>query len=279
METFESPAGIRHFNINRIEQGELSSMTDLLVEEDPLEIRLEYGDQSQRIRQPLAVTMRTPGNDVELALGFLFTEAIIGKTEDVSGVLASPEANRVTVALSAGLTVDPARLDRHFYTTSSCGVCGKGSLEMVESVSCFYPRPGFPELSVDVLSTFPEKLESAQSLFDVTGGIHAAALFDAGGELILLREDVGRHNAVDKLIGAAFQQAQLPLRDHILVLSGRIGFELVQKATMAGIPVIAAVGAPSSLAVELAEAGDISLVGFLRHDRMNVYCGMERIKK
>jgi FdhD protein len=221
--------------------------------------------------------MRTPGNDVELALGFLFTEAIIGHVRDIDATEHFPVQHRVSVALQASLEFDLSRLNRHFYTTSSCGVCGKGSLELVESVSCYFPRPGHPRVGTEILAAMPSKLQTAQSLFAATGGIHAAALFNAQGELLALREDVGRHNAVDKLIGCALQEGQLPLRDYILVLSGRIGFELVQKAAMAGIPIIAAVGAPSSLAVELAETNDITLIGFLRDDRMNVYCGMERI--
>jgi len=188
-----------------------------------------------------------------------------------------PDQNVVSVSLDPSLQFDIARLDRNFYTSSSCGVCGKGSLEMVESVSCYFPKPAYPLLHVDTLWSLPEKLKEAQSLFTLTGGIHAAGLFNKAGQLQLLKEDVGRHNAVDKLIGAALQKTQLPLRDEILFLSGRIGFELVQKATMAGIPIIAAVGAPSSLAVDLAVESDMTLIGFLRNERMNVYCGMERI--
>lgn len=278
MKIIDTSPGLQSRMIYRIAQQEVLHAEDQLVEESPLEVRLEYGPKDDRRQQPVAVTMRTPGNDVELALGFLFTEAIIGKAEDIMDTETHPVRNIVSVSLEPGLNLDLNRLNRHFYTTSSCGVCGKGSLEMVESVSCYYPRPGYPQLSVDTLAQLPKRLQQSQSLFAATGGIHAAGLFDAAGQLLVLREDVGRHNAVDKLIGNALQTGQLPLRDHILVLSGRIGFELVQKAAMVGIPVIAAVGAPSSLAVELAEANDITLIGFLRHHRMNVYCGMERIE-
>ncbi|PHN03711.1 sulfurtransferase FdhD [Flavilitoribacter nigricans DSM 23189 = NBRC 102662] len=263
--------------IHRIEKDGVHRSEDQLVEESPLEIRLKYGARGQQRQQPIAVTMRTPGDDVELALGFLFTEAIIGKIQNVIETRHRPVQNLVTITLDPELRIDLSRMDRHFYTTSSCGVCGKGSLEMVESVSCYFPRPGLPQLEVETLAAMPQQLQRAQSLFAATGGIHAAALFDPMGKLLVLREDVGRHNAVDKLIGCALQKNKLPLRDQVLVLSGRIGFELVQKATMAGIPMIAAVGAPSSLAVELAEANDITLIGFLRDHRMNVYCGMERI--
>lgn len=277
MKTIELPTGIQTRVIHRIDQNGLQQAEDQLVEESPLEIRLKYGKTGQRRDQPIAITMCTPGHDVELALGFLFTEAIIGNTRDIERTAHFPEQHRVSVTLPPTLDLDLSRLDRHFYTTSSCGVCGKGSLEMLESVSCYFPRPGQPQLDTKTLAGMPGKLQRAQSLFAVTGGIHAAALFNAQGELLELREDVGRHNAVDKLIGWALQKNHLPLRDYILMLSGRIGFELVQKAAMAGIPIIAAVGAPSSLAVDLAEANDITLIGFLRDDRMNVYCGMERI--
>lgn len=263
--------------IYRIASGHIGSIEDQLVEETPLEIRLEYGSPSQRKRLPIAVTMRTPGQDEELALGFLFSEAIIGSPADIQCLESLPALNRVTVALHPAVRVDEGRLNRHFYTTSSCGVCGKGSLEMVETVSCYFPQPGHPRLSTGILHGLAQKLRADQSLFELTGGIHAAGLFSADGDLLSLREDVGRHNAVDKLIGAGLRNELLPLRDHLLILSGRIGFELVQKAAMAGIPIIAAVGAPSSLAVELAEASDMTLIGFLRDDRMNVYCGIERI--
>ncbi|MCB0633142.1 MAG: formate dehydrogenase accessory sulfurtransferase FdhD [Saprospiraceae bacterium] len=269
--------GTTSCQIHRISPGHFGSLKDQLVEESPLEIRLEYGHKTQRRRLPLAVTMRTPGQDEELTLGFLFTEAIIGDIRQVLEVETLPALNRVTIFLDPAVKVDPSRLDRHFYTTSSCGVCGKGALEMVEAVSCYFPQPGYPQIPAEVLCGLAQKLRADQSLFELTGGIHAAGLFNASGELLLLREDVGRHNAVDKLIGACLRERSLPLREHLLVLSGRIGFELVQKATMAGIPVIAAVGAPTSLAVELAEANDMTLVGFLRDDRMNVYCGIERI--
>lgn len=273
----ETPVGTKNRNIYRIEPGGVQESEDQLVEEAPMEIRLEFGSTDQREQQAVAITMRTPGEDVALALGFLFTEAIIGREQDVVEVRHAPAQNLVTVVLDPGLSIDISRLDRHFYTSSSCGICGKGSLEMVESVSCYYPRPVHPKLSAEILGALPRKLREAQSLFALTGGIHAAGLFNAAGELSILCEDVGRHNAVDKLIGCAFQIGGLPMRDQVLVLSGRIGFELVQKAAMAGIPVIAAVGAPSSLAVELAESSDMTLVGFLRNDRMNVYCGMERL--
>lgn len=270
-------AGIQTRMIHRIDLETVDPVDDHLAEESPLEIRLRFGPEGQRQQQPVAVTMRTPGNDPDLALGFLFSEAIIGGIREVESTTHFPEKNQVVVTLSPKTEVDLSRLDRHFYTTSSCGVCGKGALEMVNSVSCYFPRPGYPKVDTRVLSSLPGSLQEAQSLFAATGGIHAAGLFTPTGEVVAIREDVGRHNAVDKLFGWALRTERLPLRELVLVLSGRIGFELVQKASMAGVPLIAAVGAPSSLAVELAEIHDITLVGFLRKTRMNVYCGMERI--
>lgn len=272
-----SAPGTTTRQIHRIEPQLVSCCDDQLAEESPLEIRLLHGPVEQRRQQPIAVTMRTPGQDIDLALGFLFTEAIVGRDTDVLQTEYFPGRNTVLVSLAPEVVVDTQRLDRHFYTTSSCGVCGKGALEMVEAVSCYFPEPGQPKLAAQTLCRLPRQLLEAQSLFALTGGIHAAGLFSPDGELLHLCEDVGRHNAVDKLIGAALHQGELPLRDRILVLSGRIGFELVQKAAMAGIPVIAAVGAPSSLAVNLAEENGMTLVGFLRKERLNVYCGMERI--
>lgn len=277
MKTIETLTGLQNRMIHRINKNILVRTEDQLVEESPLEIRLEYTFNGQMRQQPVAITMRTPGDDQGLALGFLFTEAIIGSMHDVVEIQNTPAQNVIVVRLAPNLEFDLSRLERHFYTSSSCGVCGKGSLEMVESVSCFFPRPGHPQLGPEILAAMPGKLQQAQSLFAATGGIHGAALFNPNGALMALREDVGRHNAVDKLIGCAIQEDKLPLRDHVLVLSGRIGFELVQKAAMVGIPLVAAVGAPSSLAVELAETNDITLIGFLRDHRMNVYCGMERI--
>jgi FdhD protein len=250
---------------------------DVLAVEEPLEIRVAYGPAAQRHRQSLAVTMRTPGHDMELALGFLFTEGIIGGSADVTMMrYLEDDMNVLLVDFRPDFPYDPERLSRHFYASSSCGVCGKGSIEMVQTHSCYTLPPGEPVLSAALINRLPAMLSAEQDVFACTGGLHAAGLFDAEGRLQLLREDVGRHNAVDKLVGAALRRGQLPLRDSILLVSGRTGFELVQKAVMAGIPVLAAVGAPSSLSVSLAETYGMTLVGFLRNERFNIYAGKDR---
>ncbi|MCB0531130.1 MAG: formate dehydrogenase accessory sulfurtransferase FdhD [Saprospiraceae bacterium] len=251
---------------------------DNLVKEEPLEIRIGHGASNKRRQLSIAVTMRTPGDDEELATGFLFTEGII---QDSTQILTAKwlAENTLAMELLPAITIDEARLTRHLFTSSSCGVCGKASLDAVQTVSCFYPAKGRPIVSPEIIYHLPDTLRAAQATFEATGGLHAAGLFDNTGKLVLLREDVGRHNAVDKVIGAAMRSAySLPFRDFIILVSGRAGFELVQKATMAGIPVLAAVGAPSSLAFELAEDSGMTLIGFLRENRFNVYTGSERIK-
>ncbi|MFN7926532.1 MAG: formate dehydrogenase accessory sulfurtransferase FdhD [Blastocatellia bacterium] len=221
----------------------------------------------------------TPGHDFDLAAGFLFTEGIVQHAGQITALHhCGDQDNIVRVELAADVTVDFARLQRHFYTSSSCGVCGKTSIEALQANAC----PTLPELSwqiaADLVHDLPAQLRAAQSVFDTTGGLHAAALFQPTGELAALREDVGRHNAVDKLIGAALQSGDTPLHHHLLLVSGRASFELVQKALMAGLPMLAAVGAPSSLAVELARAFGMTLIGFVRDGRFNIYCGPERIQ-
>lgn len=251
--------------------------TDVLVVEEPLEIRISHGAGAHRRRLSVAVTMRTPGEEEDLAAGFLFTEGII---QDARQVLAIKwlEENTILVELLPAVTVDEARLSRHLFTSSSCGVCGKASLDAVQTVACYFPKTGHPQVAPATLFALPGALRQAQTAFDATGGLHAAGLFDAGGKLLLLREDVGRHNAVDKVIGAALREGwPLPFRDSLLLVSGRAGFELVQKAAMAGIPLLAAVGAPSSLSAELAANSGMTLIGFLRGDRFNIYSHPERI--
>lgn len=251
---------------------------DYLVLEEPLEIRVAYGSGQGRKKFTVAVTMRTPGHDEDLALGFLFTEGIIARASSVAHIRI-PEENVILLELEPGIYVDEERLIRHFYTTSSCGVCGKTSLDAVRTVNSFYPVKGRPQFQPEFFYALPDKLRKAQQAFESTGGLHATGLFDTAGNLLFLREDIGRHNAVDKVVGAALQSGTpLPFRDYVLMVSGRAGFELVQKATMAGIPALAAVGAPSSLAVELAEAGDMTLIGFLRGERFNIYTCPERIR-
>jgi len=233
------------------------------------------------------VTMRTPGHDADLALGFLFTEGIIAGRQDVKGVehvslpCSENRQNTILVTLNEDVVPNLRQVERNFYTTSSCGVCGKASIEAIRTVSAFGAGMRVAGSAEGIDPAFilglPERLANEQEIFAGTGGLHAAALFDLNGSLLLVREDVGRHNAVDKLIGAAMMEGRLPLGQSVLLLSGRASFELVQKAAMAGIPVIAAVGAPSSLAVSLAEEFGITLIGFLRNNRFNIYSGAHRV--
>lgn len=276
--------GIGRFDIIRVGSAETGPAEDMLAVEEPLEIKLAFGPANRREYRSLAVTMRTPGQDPDLAAGFLFTEGLVSSAEQITGIRHVGQAlhpraseNIVLVDLHPDVRIDFDRLSRHFYTSSSCGVCGKTSIEMVRTTTCYYPRPGFPRLRPEVLHRLPAALRGAQDVFRHTGGIHAAGLFDAEGGLLLMREDVGRHNALDKLVGAALLRGDAPLRDKVALVSGRASFELVQKALMAGLPAMAAVGAPSSLAVELADEYGMTLVGFLRGGRFNVYCDDRRI--
>ena len=254
---------------------------DSLATEEPLEIRLVYGHGGQRNTKNISVTMRTPGHDRELATGFLFTEGVISGREQIKGF---PEAkgafneNIVVVELNEDVVFDVGKLERHFYTSSSCGVCGKASIEAVRTVAEGEDYP-FDGITLPFRSFYqlPELLNSQQEVFRSTGGLHASALFDLDNNLLALREDVGRHNALDKLIGAALLEGKVPLDKHILLLSGRASFELIQKAVAAGIKIVAAVGAPSSLAVQLANEFNITLIGFLRNERYNIYSGMHRV--
>lgn len=263
--------------------GSAYERVDELATEEPLEIRVAYFEAGVERRQSIAVTMRTPGNDFELAAGFLYSEGVITGPEAIDQIayctdVEGPQMyNVVTVHLRPGVTFDPERLSRNVYTTSSCGVCGKASLELVRTV-CPSPPAGDFKLRPEVLLRLPDTLVRAQPVFARTGGLHASALFDTEGRLLLVREDVGRHNALDKLIGALLLARKLPAANTIVLVSGRASFELVQKAVMAGISVLAAVGAPSSLAVELAREFGLTLIGFLRADRFNVYAGAGRIE-
>ncbi|MBV9844085.1 MAG: formate dehydrogenase accessory sulfurtransferase FdhD [Kutzneria sp.] len=250
---------------------------DTLAVEEPLELRVDAS--------PLAVTMRTPGSDVELAHGFLLTEGVIGHRTDVrtarycsgTGPDGRNTYNVLDVTLAAGVPRPDVGVARNFYTTSSCGVCGKAALDAVRLRTRFSPADDRCRVSAATLTALPGALRSAQEVFEVTGGLHAAGLFTADGEQLVVREDVGRHNAVDKVLGWAVQTERVPLRGCVLMVSGRASFELVQKASMAGVPVLAAVSAPSSLAAELAREQGMTLVGFLRGESMNVYAGAERI--
>ncbi len=265
----------RQIPIVAVDSAGLHPKSDSLAVEEPLEIRVGFGPANDRARKAVSVTMRTPGHDAELAVGFLFSEGILTDAADVLDVVEAAGGNAVRVDLRPGVEVDLARLERHFYTTSSCGICGKTSLDAVET-AC-EPIGGHFSVPASVIHALPGKLRESQPTFDLTGGLHAAAVFDASGKLLAVREDVGRHNAVDKLIGWAARAGHLPLRDRILFVSGRAGFELIQKAAVAGVPVFAAVGAPTSLAVELAQRVGMTLAGFVRDGRFNVYAGSERI--
>jgi FdhD protein len=247
---------------------------DVLTVEEPLGIRIRYGMALQS--KDLSITMRTPGHDEELALGFLLSEGIITHRDQVVGA-TSEGPNQVTIILHEAVAFDPTRFERHVYTTSSCGICGKASLDAVRIENTQKSSPQTWTIPASVLYQLPALLRQQQADFSSTGGLHASALFDADGQLLLLREDVGRHNALDKLIGSAMQNDWLPLHSQLLLLSGRASFELIQKAGLAGISFVASVGAPSNLAVALAHEMDITLVGFLRDNRFNVYTHPERI--
>jgi FdhD protein len=252
--------------IRKVDPASTSAEQDLVAVEEPLQIRL--GDRD------FAITMRTPGQDRELAAGFLFTEGVITTLDQIRAI-TSDDRGSVTVELAPGVEVDFA--SRNFYVTSSCGVCGKASIDGLKSASCTSPPHRVPKIQSAVIPHLPDKLRQSQPVFSHTGGLHGAGLFNAAGDLLAVREDVGRHNAVDKLIGAMFLEAKTPLHENILMLSGRISFELVQKALMAGIPIVAAVGAPSSLAIETALHFGLTLIGFLRGPRYNVYSGADRL--
>ena len=252
---------------------------DTLVVEEPLEIRVGGA--------PLAVTMRTPGDDMDLAAGFLVSEGVITRTEELEAMRycagATDEGlntyNVLDLTLAAGVAPPDPSLARAFYTTSSCGLCGKASLDAVRTQARWSVEGDPLTVAAATLATLPDLLRAAQQVFDKTGGLHAAGLFTATGELLVMREDVGRHNAVDKCVGWALREGLLPLRGTVLLVSGRASFELTQKAWMAGIPLLAAVSAPSSLAVDLAEEAGMTLVGFLRGPSMNLYTGAHRVQR
>jgi FdhD protein len=264
-----------------VEDGRARVKSDYLATEEPMEIRLVAGEK----RQTVAVTMRTPGADFELAAGFLYGEGIVHSRDEIkkisycvdSDVDAEQRYNIVNVELWADREYDLRPLERHFYTTSACGVCGKASLEQLELRGCPVVGPG-PEVSAQTIYALPDKLRETQGLFEATGGLHAAALFDKEGELLALREDVGRHNATDKLVGWALLEGRLPLAENVVMVSGRSSFEILQKCLTAGVPIVCAVSAPSSLAVDVARQFGMTLVGFLRGGRFNTYAGFDRIR-
>ncbi|GAA3744134.1 FdhD protein [Spinactinospora alkalitolerans] len=263
--------------ILRVRDGSAGDRVDTLVVEEPLEIRLNG--------RALTVTMRTPGHDFDLAAGFLVSEGVVSGAADIAAIRycagatedGSNTYNVLDVALAPGVAVPDMSLERNFYTTSSCGLCGKASLDAVRTIAHWSVADDPARFPAETLAALPDRLRESQRVFDRTGGLHAAGLFTPEGELLALREDVGRHNAVDKLVGWAAREGRLPLRETALLVSGRASFELAQKALMAGIPMLAAVSAPSSLAVDLAAESGLSLVGFLRGSSMNVYTGRHRV--
>ncbi len=257
-------------------QAHFEEKQDQLVIEEPLEILLAYPYKSKIKRKTLSITMRTPGQDAALAIGFLFSEGIITDKNDITEI-QYPELNQILIVLSKDISNKMKQLRRNFYTSSSCGVCGKTSMALVTQKKQVVSKNPAPNINQELIRSLPEKLRAKQSIFRDTGGIHAAGLFEASGNLLHCAEDIGRHNALDKLIGHFFQQDTFLLGAYVLVLSGRTSFELIQKATMAGISFIIAVGAPSSLAVEMANAEDITLLGFTGRKRFNVYAGKERV--
>lgn len=272
---------IEKTSIKRINERSVHQVDDFVAAEEPLEIRLEFGEISNRHQKNISVTMRTPGNDFELSLGFLYTEGIIESFEDIHSIkyclqAESSNENIVKVYLKEGIQPDLQGLERNFYSNSSCGICGKSS---IESIKITRQKTESKSITTDssIIYSLIETVRKQQTVFELTGGLHASSLFSIDGDFLFLREDIGRHNALDKLIGYAFTNNLLPLDNHILFLSGRISFELIQKSVMAGIKIIVAVGAPSSLAVSLAKEFDITLIGFLKKDRFNIYSGDKRI--
>jgi FdhD protein len=287
---FHSPTATTQ--LSRIENGVGRLEEDALAIEEPLELRLDFKPPgAPRVQKSLSVTMRTPGHDLDLALGFLLTEGVLSTAIKPEQQVVSVEhcgpaqrhlghSNVVKVVLHDTVEVKLATLERNFFTTSSCGICGKASIDALrlkDGVELAKWQDIDFTLPTRLVTRLPDFLRDAQAIFATTGGLHASGLFDAGGQLQVLREDVGRHNALDKVIGWAFQAGRLPLKRSILMLSGRVSFELVQKAAMAGIPVIVAVGAPSTLALQLAIEANLTLIGFTRGERFNVYHGGARL--
>jgi FdhD protein len=262
--------------IHRWKAEQIVEVTDVVAIEEPLEISLSYWVSDAPIKKNISITMRTPGKDKELAIGFLFTEGILLDMATVDKVEQVSE-NEICVHVKQNVVLDLSKIERHFYTSSSCGVCGKSSIESIRTVQKRSNDDTLLQIDSSILLKLNEKVAIQQSIFESTGGLHASALFDSMGHFISVYEDVGRHNALDKLIGACFFQGKVPLRAHILFLSGRASFELIQKAAMAEIPIICALGAPSSLAIELAKEFNITLVGFLKMNSFNIYSCSSRI--
>ena len=275
-------AGVR--SVKTYRSGDEERHEDLVAVEEPLEIRIGFGPSETREQKSISVTMRTPGHDEELAIGFLLSEGVISSPHDIQSIKhcqdikAQTNDNIIRAELDPNIRLDLERLSRNFYTTSSCGVCGKASIEAVQFQTNIRLGKYLPNIDAELIKQMPEVLRNKQVNFRHTGGIHAVGLFDQHGRMLVIREDVGRHNAMDKLVGATSLDKKVDRSESIVVVSGRASFELVQKAVMVGIPVMAAVGAPSSLAVELAEEYGMTLIGFLREDRFNIYSGAFRLK-
>jgi FdhD protein len=275
--------GVNSTKVTEVTKASAQLKDDLLAVEEPLEIRIGYGDQNNRSQKSLVVTLRTPGHDFELALGFAYSEGIIDSISDIQSIdycedvgKQQEKGNVVRIELSTNKIPDFEKLERNFYMNSSCGVCGKASIDSVK-VNC-EQLPEGPNINSAIINSLIGVMEEKQRIFEHTGGLHAAALFDTGGNILLMREDVGRHNALDKVIGATMLKNEFDLESCILLLSGRAGFELVQKAIRAGICVVAAVGAPSSLSVSLAQEFGMTLIGFLKKGKFNIYSDPARIK-
>jgi len=271
-------------DISKVSGDQRISKADDVAVEEPLEIQLGYPSAEGAATKSVSITMRTPGDDAELAVGFLYTEGIIGSGDQVASVehCGDPDSdtglrNIIRVALNPGVEVDLGRLQRHFYTTSSCGVCGKASLDALRVTGQSSLADQNATFRRDIIAGLPDRLTAEQRVFAKTGGLHAAAVFDQDGELLVLKEDVGRHNAVDKVVGALLLQDKLPAGELGLMVSGRASFELMQKTLVAGIPLLAAVSAPSSLAVQLAQDFGMTLIGFLRKGNFNIYAGERRV--
>ncbi|HYM60907.1 MAG TPA: formate dehydrogenase accessory sulfurtransferase FdhD [Thermoanaerobaculia bacterium] len=266
---------IASVGVTRVTRASAIRDEDVLAVEEPLEIRAAWSPAEEPREKSIAVTMRTPGHDADLACGFLFTEGLIRSAGDIESVRHWGSPNVIRIALRSGVKLDAGKLERHFYTTSSCGVCGKTSIEALRVItSC--ATAAMQPIDADLIHRLPQVLQEQQIAFRATGGLHGAAIVDAGGALLRIREDIGRHNAVDKVIGSLFREGMSPPPGATLMVSSRASFELVQKAVVAGIQVLAAVGAPSTLAVELAREFNVTLLGFVRDGRFNVYNGEVR---
>jgi len=271
-------------NVNRFDGEQADKKDDLLAVEEPLQIRIQYIENSKWEEHSLTITMRTPGNDFELTIGFLFVENVITDLHDISNIRycknveKNKQGNVIIVKLAPNVTCDFGQLSRNFITNSSCGVCGKSAIDSVMCKNGILPMKESQKITIDTILHLNQTMERQQTVFRYTGGLHATAIFDFKGDFLFLREDIGRHNALDKVIGTAMAKEMIPLDNFLIFLSGRVSFELVQKAICAGIPIIVAVGAPSSLAVNLANTKGLTLIGFLRGDCFNVYTHHERIQ-